>query len=170
MFFLGGIEYEELKGIEPLSKEQLDKEMNERYKRKKHLQVHDLEPEKGRKLTEIMRLVNKSMNFGLKWEVVERTTDYTVVEVDNVNEKVEVVYQRYWFKEFHGLFFLDDRTPRELEIYDCLKDLADKERDRGNNVVMGHLRIRVNGTWKVWSERRGRLELEIGNRKRSRNH
>lgn len=69
-----------------------------------------------------------------------------------------------------GIYITHDRTKKERDIQKSLRDLADGEIKKGNQVVIGYRKLIINGTTKVWREGKGLVEQSNRSSQDSRRH
>lgn len=77
-----------------------------------------------------------------------------LVELEAFENKVEILKRRGALKGT-GIVIDDDFTDREKQIQEWIQEIAREEREEGKDAKAGYAKIRVDGEWHEWSERRG---------------
>lgn len=117
--------------------------------------IQDLTPEAGKTLESIRKLIKEDINIDVKWSLVETISEKeAIVEVDNLDHKIDIINKRHRFKQVYDLYFVDHQTEREKEVLQCLKELASKERcENGKVTMVKYMKISIDGVWRKWDER-----------------
>lgn len=82
--------------------------------------------------------------------------DMILVELDNWEQKQEILRKRTALKGTR--FYINpDLTKKERVIQKKIRDAAKSARQKGSNVKIGHLKLRINGTWFEWDYEESKL-------------
>lgn len=141
-------------------------EVAEREKRKKQVLVCDDDLYRRKSLEDIRQLVQQVIGMSVAWKYICQVNEREkLVEIEIFDDKVDLIKSRDDFRPY-GIYFKDNRTAREQEITNWLKQLARNERELGRNASAGYQKIYVDGVWKVWNDKRATLEV-LGRKKRN---
>lgn len=134
-------------------------EVAERERRKKQMLVCDENLYRERNLEDIRNLVKKVTKINVAWKLLRKVNDKEMlVEVEIFDDKVDLVKRRDEFRPYR-VYFKDNRTAREQEVTNWLKEMCKREQEQGRQASVGHQKIRVAGVWNEWNEKKGRLEV-----------
>ncbi|XP_031782863.1 protein bfr2-like [Nasonia vitripennis] len=155
---LGNIKRDYLKVMpEKLGEEELEWEMVERKNRKKNIFIRGVRTVGARIKEEIKGIIKEKLDEAIYIKKVRAIGGGLIVELESMENKIEVMKKRGMLKGMN-VWIEDDLTEREKEIQNWLKMIAEEERGRGLETQIGYQKIKVNGCWYEWSEKKGRIE------------
>lgn len=142
-----------------MREDEAERELCERFKRTNQLVIND---DLSRSFEAIRELVNNVQNWKDTWTLIEQTVEGEwLVKLDkNWKHKEILVKKRNWYKDNYGLYFRDNHTLRQKEVYRWLRALGQIERQKGNKVTVNESDIVINSVCKVFDERRGELVIK----------
>lgn len=132
-------------------------EMRERRVRKKNIFVRGIRTV-GRGIKEELNVILKEwLGVPMYSKRIRAIGGGLVVELESMENKREIMKKKKLL-EGTGLWIEDDLTEREKEVQAWLEKLVEEEREMGLNASLGHQKVKVQGEWYMWEEKRGRLE------------
>lgn len=129
-------------------------EMEERKKRKKNIKIRGIRTVGKGIREEVKSVIKKLLGIDIYIAKVMAVGGGLVVELESFENKIDVLKRRGMLKGIN-LWIEDDYTERENEVQEWLLKIEKEERARGNEVKVGYQKIRVNGEWYRWEEKKG---------------
>ncbi|KAH0551205.1 golgin subfamily A member 6-like protein 22 [Cotesia glomerata] len=113
--------------------------------------------EKYRKWEEVMMEMEKR----LKIRILRRSTTLIRrgqirVECTNMREKKEIMENRRIMKGT-GIWIMEEKTKRERDVELWIRKIAKLEQYNGSEVEIDEKRLKIEGNWKSWNEKKGDL-------------
>lgn len=156
---LGGVNRKYLHCIPTaLGKGEYEREKEERANRKKNLMIKGIRTV-GRGLKEeVKKVIKELMDVDIYIKRVLAIEGGLVVELESFKNKIEILKRKGRLGGIK-LWIGDDFTKREKEVQEWLSMIAEEEGMRGHDTKVGYQKVRVDGEWFEWNERKGEVEL-----------
>lgn len=140
-----------------LSENELSWEMVERKKRKKNIKIRGIRTVgKGLK-EEVKYVIRKFLGIEVYIDRLSAIGGGLLIELESLENKIDIIKRKGMLKGIN-LWVEDDLTEREKEVQEWLGKVAEEERMRGLEVIVGYQKIKVDGDWYKWDERKGGVE------------
>lgn len=141
-------------------------ERRERENRKKNIVIKGASWEGGRVEEEVCRFVKENLRTEVTVEraykiKVKENKEIVVASLGSWEQKREIMYKKKELSQ--GIWIEDDLTKEERGIQIKLRERAREEREKGNKVKVGYMKLFIGDKVFRWNERR--KELEDGRRK-----
>lgn len=137
--------------------QECEREMLERRERKKNIFVRGIRTVGRGIKEELSNIIKEWIGVPMYSRKIRAIGGRLVVELESMENKREIMKNKKCLKG-SGIWIEDDLTEREEEIQTWLEKLVEKKRDRGTDVTLGYQKVKVQGSWYRWDERRKRLE------------
>lgn len=82
---------------------------------------------------------------------------FLIVKFANQESKRSIMINKHKIANSE-LYIYHDRTPKERDIHRQIAKIAEEEKKKGSIVQMGHMKVIINGSTKVWKEGVGLVE------------
>lgn len=79
-----------------------------------------------------------------------------IVQLDSMESKA-MLLQKLYKLEGKRIYIRPDLTTIEEEVLNKINQIAEEQRAQGNNVLMGYLRLYINGEKWVWNDEKNGL-------------
>ncbi|XP_044591918.1 golgin subfamily A member 6-like protein 22 [Cotesia glomerata] len=90
------------------------------------------------------------------WKKEERKKGQIRVECTNMREKKEIMENRRIMKGT-GIWIMEEKTKRERDVELWIRKIAKLEQYNGSEVEIDEKRLKIEGNWKSWNEKKGDL-------------
>lgn len=83
-----------------------------------------------------------------------------IVEMETMNGKIEILKNKWKLKQLKSkiVYINEDLTRKETEIQKRIKEMATKERNKGNTVKIGYRKIIINDKRWIWDNEEEKLK------------
>lgn len=140
-----------------LGKGEYEREKEERESRKKNLMIKGIRTVGKGLNEEVKRVVKELMDVDIYIKKVSAIEGGLVVELESFKNKIDILKRKGRLRGIN-LWIEDDYTKREKEVQAWLGMIAEEESKRGHDTKVGYQKVRVDGEWYEWNERKGEVE------------
>lgn len=140
-----------------LGKGEYEREKEERESRKKNLMIKGIRTVGKGLNEEVKRAVKELMDVDVYIKKVLAIEGGLVVELESFKNKIDILKRKGRLRGTN-LWIEDDYTKREKEVQAWLGMIAEEESKRGHDTKVGYQKVRVDGEWYEWNERKGEIE------------
>lgn len=109
---------------------------------------------------EIGNVVKTFLNVEMKMNSVQLIgKNKYVIELDNFETKKKIMQNKRKLRNVTNrrIFINNDLTVKEREIQKQIKELANIEKKKGNRVMMGYRKLKINNKQLIWSDQTNAL-------------
>lgn len=131
-------------------------ESRSRNEKRNNLVLHNIELSTKDHKLEVKQFLNEKLGITVEIsEVVLLKTanrkQLVVIKVPNDDDRRLILGKRNRLED-SDCYITHDRTKKEREVQKSIMQIAEEEKSRGNNVIVGYRKLTINGKTKYWRE------------------
>lgn len=108
---------------------------------------------------EIRQIIREKLGLAIYIKKIRPIGGGLVVALESMENKREIMKSKSCLKG-SGIWIEDDLTDREKEIQSWLERLKEEEKSLGIEAILGYQKVKIQGVWYNWEEKKGGLEVQ----------